>query len=651
MKKYFITIVMFTFNILAQQAPFNRGVNITNWFQVNNPKEIQFTKYTKNDFEQLKSLGVDVIRLPINLEFMTSGKPDYTLDPLFLYFLDKVVDWAEELEIHLIIDNHTFDVNKATPMNYQEVLIPIWTQMAEHFKNRSNYIYYEVLNEPHGIGDVRWNIIQKATVDAIRNIDTTHMIIVGGAEWNSYNNLTAIPVYEDDKLIYTFHFYDPFIFTHQGASWNTPSMASLANVPFPYDENRIPELPTNLKGSWVENSFKNYKNEGTVNEVKRLLNIAIDFRNKRNVPVFCGEFGVLMNNSPEQDRIYWYEIVREYLEENNISWTIWDYKQDFGLFKKNSNELFDYDLNIPLLEALGFNIPQQFDYVKQPDTTGFDIYTDYVEQNILNNNYNSGIIDFFNTDAPFNGNFSIFWSGAAQYNLIGFDFVPIKDLSYLKNQDYVFRCRIKGDNPNTSFDIRFVDSKESDPNDLPWRMRYTINNSVVNFNNEWQLLNIPLKSFTEQGSYYNGQWYDPVGDFDWENVSQFQIVAEHSNLTSHNLWFDDIQIIDPNISSMDEEGSLTYNFGLEQNYPNPFNPVTKINYVIPGADKENFSNLKVKLKVFDILGREVAVLVDAEKSAGKYSVYFNASHLPSGVYIYSLKAGSNHISKKMLLIK
>lgn len=71
MKKYFLSVIFLAFNLIAQQTPFNRGVNLTNWFQVNNAKEIQFTKYTKHDFEQLKSLGVDVIRLPINLEFMT----------------------------------------------------------------------------------------------------------------------------------------------------------------------------------------------------------------------------------------------------------------------------------------------------------------------------------------------------------------------------------------------------------------------------------------------------------------------------------------------------------------------------------------------------------------------------------------------------
>ncbi len=90
---------------------------------------------------------------------------------------------------------------------------------------------------------------------------------------------------------------------------------------------------------------------------------------------------------------------------------------------------------------------------------------------------------------------------------------------------------------------------------------------------------------------------------------------------------------------------LPKEFSLEQNYPNPFNPVTEIRYAIPGAER-------VSLKVFNVLGKEVAVLVNSEyRSAGFYKVAFNASSLPSGTYIYRLEAGANVTSKKLILIK
>ena len=272
-------------------------MNLTNWFQAGSANQIQFTKFTRKDFENIKSLGCDVIRLPINLHFMTNGAPDYVLDPLFLSYLDQAVDWAEELEIHIILDNHTFDPATATDPGVGTILVKVWTQMADHFKDRSNLVYYEILNEPHGISDLLWGSIQQTAIDAIRSRDTNHTIVVGPADWNSYHKLSAMPVYTDPKLLYTFHFYDPFILTHQGASWTDPSMVPLAGVPFPYSASSMPAVPASLRGTWIETLMNNYAVDGTAAKVKQLIDIAVNFRNQRNVPIFCGEFGVYIPNS------------------------------------------------------------------------------------------------------------------------------------------------------------------------------------------------------------------------------------------------------------------------------------------------------------------------------------------------------------------
>jgi hypothetical protein len=86
------------------------------------------------------------------------------------------------------------------------------------------------------------------------------------------------------------------------------------------------------------------------------------------------------------------------------------------------------------------------------------------------------------------------------------------------------------------------------------------------------------------------------------------------------------------------------NFSLNQNYPNPFNPSTKIDFAIP-------KSANVEIKVFDILGREVATLMNEFKHAGNYSVEFNGGNISSGVYFYTLKSGNFKDTKKMLMIK
>ena len=630
--------------IFAQSMPFNKGVNLSGWLQAGSPKEIHFTKYTKQDFENIKSLGADVIRLPINLHSMTLGAPDYELDPLFLKFLDQIIDWTEELEIHLILDNHTFDPAASTDPNIDQILIPVWQNMAEHLKERSRLINYEILNEPHGIGDAVWNEIQLKAINAIREIDSVHTIIVGPAGWNSYNNLKFMPEYEDDNLIYTFHFYDPFIFTHQGASWTDPSMVPLGGVPFPYNSAEMPDVPPELHGTWVASSMNNYQNEGTIAKIREILDIAAQFKEERGVPVFCGEFGVLMDNAENNDRVLWYQVVRSYLESKDISWTSWDYHGGFGIFEKNSAGLFNHDLNVNLLKALGFNVPLQTDFEIKPDSTGFGIYSDYIENGMVSSSNSNGSINFYSENANA-GEYAISWTNPAQYNSVGFKFLPIKDLSYLEKNNYYVGFWIKSDNPFVKFDIRFIDTKENAA-DHPWRMSYTLDNSNNSLDGNWNYVQIPLSTFTECGSW-DDAWFEPHDLFDWSSVDLFEIVDEHGLLYSTQLLFDDIKIFDPNAVSI-EENVLVKNYELNQNYPNPFNPVTTIEFEIP--KREN-----VELNVYDLLGREISTLVNKTLESGKHKVEFDYSSLgfglSSGVYIYRLRAGQFFESKKAVLLK
>jgi len=108
------------------------------------------------------------------------------------------------------------------------------------------------------------------------------------------------------------------------------------------------------------------------------------------------------------------------------------------------------------------------------------------------------------------------------------------------------------------------------------------------------------------------------------------------------------------IVSVDIEDEITSTYWLSQNYPNPFNPSTTINYTIPNFDsKHNLKQQYVTLKVYNVLGKEIATLVDGFKEPGKYSVEFSVqnSELPSGIYFYTLRAGNFSETKKFVLLK
>ncbi|MCL2764128.1 MAG: glycoside hydrolase family 5 protein [Treponema sp.] len=340
---------------MSISLPFSRGINFGKWFETRNFKDIDFNKYTEKDFSDVKSLGVDVIRLPVAFHNYIADKNN-TLEADLLKYLDAAVDWAQKHQIYLILDNHSFHPVNPTDINIGKILIPVWEQLAQHFKDRSEYLIYEVLNEPHGIADERWDEIQKAAIEAIRRIDKKRSIVIGGTNYNSIEKMIKLPVYEYENLIYTFHFYDPHLFTHQGATWNKPSLAPLRDLHFPLGENSIPPLHETFKGTWVEHSLNNYMNDSKPEALIASLEKASCFSKERNVPVFCGEFGVFMIQSPDDDRIAWYKLVCGELARLDIPWTCWDYFGGFGVFKTQYRGEFPAGLNAGIINAMGLKI-------------------------------------------------------------------------------------------------------------------------------------------------------------------------------------------------------------------------------------------------------------------------------------------------------
>jgi len=636
-KPVIIFLCLFVAHNLSAQAPFSRGVNLTGWFQVSSPGQIQFTKFTKKDIANIKSLGCDVIRLPVNMHAMTSGNPDYTLDPLYLSFLDSTVAWCEELEIYLILDNHSYDPSGSTSSGIGDILIKIWSQMASHYEERSGYILYEILNEPNGITTEAWGAIQAQVISAIREEDTSHTIVIGGSGYNTYSELANLPQYSDPNLLYTFHFYDPFMFTHQGATWVTPSMEPLAGVPFPYNFAGMPSCPASLQGTWIESGLNSYPSDGNVDRIKELIDIAVVFRTSRIVNIFCGEFGVYMKNSDDADRCYWYKVVKDYLDEKNIPWTIWDYKGGFGLFENESGQMFEHDLNVRLMDSLGFEIPGQTPFTMKPDSSGFLIYTDYIGENIEDASYGAGTINFYSGTLPSNGNYSLYWYDFAQYNTISFNFVPDKDLSELVSDNYALDFMVRGSEPGIKFEIRILDSKSSEPGDHPWRMGTTIDAGDAEWDRKWHHVNIPLTAFTERGAWDIDTWYNPEGKFDWTKVDKLEISTEYADIIGKKIWFDNIHITDFDTAVV----RVTEALGIEDHYgqgevdiriyPNPVYDHAEILV-------SSVSEYPVQASVFSLSGMKIRTLTGGLQY-GEYQRFTwdgrneNGLEVPAGLYL------------------
>ena len=165
---------------------------------------------------------------------------------------------------------------------------------------------------------------------------------------------------------------------------------------------------------------------------------------------------------------------------------------------------------------------------------------------------------------------------------------------------------------------------------------------------EWQATGKDLHSYVELPHFVEPYLHTDSTIATYLEASGTPIVGIYKDfdLQTRNILTPDIGADEFNgvpVGIEDEIPHLT-EFSLAQNYPNPFNPTTKISYAIP-------QNSFVELKVFNLLGQEIATLVNQEKPAGNSEVNFNASNLPSGVYIYKMKAGEYVETRKMILLK
>lgn len=238
---------------------------------------------TASDIGYMKSIGMNSIRVPFNYRLFTSEKYMGETNPNHGFeLLDKLISWCKKEQLYILLDMHcapggqtgdNIDDGEGYPFLFesekdQQLTADIWKRIAARYKNESIIIGYDLLNEPIATYfnadhfNPKLEGLYKKITAAIRQVDKNHLIFLGGAQWDS--NFAPFGQPFDNKLVYTFHKY-----------WTSPKQEVIQ----PY----------------------------------------IDFSNKYNVPVYCGETGENTNQ--------WIDSFRVTLESAGIGWHFWPYKK------------------------------------------------------------------------------------------------------------------------------------------------------------------------------------------------------------------------------------------------------------------------------------------------------------------------------------
>jgi len=190
---------------------------------------------------------------------------------------------------------------------------------------------------------------------------------------------------------------------------------------------------------------------------------------------------------------------------------------------------------------------------------------------------------------------------------------------------------------------------------------YQLGNAPIYKVNGFAVYGTNIFTATDYGVYRStdgGINWTSIGMTEPENsyINSIAILGPYLMVGTYKAGIWRIHLSDITVSTEDNTAVLPKEFILNQNYPNPFNPTTTIKYSIaetpyPAPGQAMASPQRVTLKVFDLLGREVATLVNETKSTGTYTVNFDGSKLAAGVYFYTLQSGGNIFSRKMILLK
>src|SRR3954469_8372726 len=214
-------------SLQASDRPFRRGVNVLGY----DPywRDASKRRFQWRHFDEIHKAGFDFVR--VNLQAFKHMDAQNKLEPQWLAKLDDVVREAQKAGLGVILDEHDFDVCSEDVATCRTRLTAFWSQVAPRFANAPRNVAFELLNEPHAkLDGPTWNAFIPELLAVVRPSNPTRIVVVGPTSWNSLRELPSLKLPDDPNLLVTFHYYEPFHFTHQGATWAGEEVKKLHGI-------------------------------------------------------------------------------------------------------------------------------------------------------------------------------------------------------------------------------------------------------------------------------------------------------------------------------------------------------------------------------------------------------------------------------------
>lgn len=330
---------------MKQFNGFMHGVNLGGWFSQCDYSEDRYNNFIKEeDLKVISGWKLDHIRLPIDYNLVENEDGSVKEDGYER--ISKVIEWCKKSNLNMILDLHKtvgFSFDKAhmesgffDNVEYQNRFYKLWENLAKRFANAfdgtNQEICFELLNEVTDQSySKKWNEIAKTCIQKIRAVAPVVKILVGSYWNNAVSAVKDLDEPYDENIVYNFHCYEPLLFTHQGAFWIEKMDTSL-RIPLKTtfgDYKKLTEKYVGQPGT----TFDPFDPAAVPDEsyFESLFAEAIAVAEKRNVLLYCGEYGVIDLASPEET-VAWYKMISAVFNRHGIGRAAWSYRQmDFGL--------------------------------------------------------------------------------------------------------------------------------------------------------------------------------------------------------------------------------------------------------------------------------------------------------------------------------